>query len=325
MQKKLCEEIDLCVFILSMNRPEFLEQAVKSVLEQNKKPKQIIILDNGSKLAVKKRIRKYLKKNNILWIGSTKQRSPIWNTQRTYNRTKCKYIYIMHDDDRLISNFIEKQISFLENNPRIIAIGCNAYLIDKTGKRIGTLVMDNHRQNKKVFVYNTIFEIIQLYSKGNLIPFSSIVYRTENWNKAKIKKRYGPPSDSVFICDLLDQGSIAFQNLKLYEYRIHEGQATNYVEEKYFERREQYFLERISKEHPLYNDILNNIRKTKTRRNLNNWKWKFIKKKNITNFFSILNIINNSWFIKSEIFYFICDQLVSLINITEKTKIKMKW
>ena len=122
--------LDVTVCILSFNRAAYLREALASVLAQTKAPQDIAIFDNGSQGEVLEAVKGYLEKG-VRWVGSEVTMSAIWNFKRAVADTKSKYVLVMHDDDRLCRDFLEKQIEFLEENHSVVAVACNGYLIDE--------------------------------------------------------------------------------------------------------------------------------------------------------------------------------------------------
>jgi len=311
---------NITVFVLSHNRPQYLPDAIESILNQTKKPREIIILDNGSTNDVKQSIQKYLK-DGVIWVGSDKSNSVFWNIKRTKNRTDSKYIFIMHDDDRLCYNFLEKQIQFLERNPNIISVGCNGYLINNKGNRFGYLVTSKKR--KEIEFYHSIYEIISLYSSGQCIPFPSIVYRTEFWNAIDFKKELGPGTDMVFLCELVKLGIIAYQPTILFQYRMHTNQGSKSLNEDVYKKIENFYKRNCRNNPALYKIILSNISKAKTRRFLDKWKWYLVKKKLIRSLAYLFFIMRKSWFDWHELIFFSIGLIFKFININEQKKKKI--
>ena len=108
--------MDITIGILSYNRAEYLVEALQSVLAQSIKARSIIIYDNGSKNEVFKKIEPFLS-DSIRWYGADGTQNSLWNFSRAVKNVKTKYLMVLHDDDRLLPNFLQIQAEITENYP----------------------------------------------------------------------------------------------------------------------------------------------------------------------------------------------------------------
>lgn len=271
--------LDVSVSILSYNRPQFIREAIESITKQSKKPKEIIIYDNGSDNNVKNAIKHFLN-NNITWKGSNTNHSAHWNIRRAIKNAHSKYLFIMHDDDRLCPTFLDEQIDFLEKHPSCSAIACCGYIIDSNGKRTGILTFLTNTRSVQWF--NSGSSIALYYSSGSFIPFPSILYRSEFVKKIEWRgKEFGKVADVVFLCDLIKIGPIAYQNKKLFEYRFHAGQDSKYFPEKIFRKLEDFYID-LGNASDIKEEIKRNVSKTQTKRNLVRWGKNFLSNGHFT-------------------------------------------
>ncbi|MEI7842809.1 MAG: glycosyltransferase [Gallionellaceae bacterium] len=213
-------EITVC--IMSLNRPEYLCEAVASALAQTALPQSIIIFDNGSESSVLDAVNSYLSKD-VRWIGSEVTHSAFWNFQRAIAEAETEYVLVMHDDDRLCSDFIDKQVAFLDSNPEVGAVSCNSFLINEQGQRNGRTLRSDFI-DAGAELYRCSVDVALRYANDSCIPFSSAVFRTKFVRKVALQEEYGKVADAVFFCDLADTCVVAFQSERLYECRVHPGQ-----------------------------------------------------------------------------------------------------
>jgi len=234
--------VDVTACILSLNRPGYLRDAIDSVLSQTQMPKEVVIFDNGSKSYVLAAVQEYLEKG-VRWQGVDFTRSFIWNFRRAVVQAKSKYVFMMHDDDRLCPDFLEIQIHYLEKNPDVVAVSCNGYLIDDNGNRNGRLIMSNF-EDSQVERYECSGDVAFKYAIDSCIPFSPIIYRTEALKLVDLRDEYGKVCDAVFICDLADIGIVALQSSALYECRMHSEQDSSYFSPEILAKLENFFWTR---------------------------------------------------------------------------------
>jgi glycosyltransferase involved in cell wall biosynthesis len=239
------QALDVTACILSLNRPEYLRDAVASVLAQTHAPKDMVIFDNGSKSDVLTAVEEYLKKG-VRWQGVDVTRTVFWNFRRAVVEAKTKYVFMMHDDDRLCSDFLDKQINFLEKNPDVVAVSCNGYLIDENGIRNGRLLMPDD-DNSEVELYVCSGDVALKYASDSCIPFSPIIYRSEILGHVDLREEYEKVCDAVFLCDIAEVGTVAYQPYALYECRVHAGQDSSYFSPAIMAKLENFFGTRKTK------------------------------------------------------------------------------
>jgi glycosyltransferase involved in cell wall biosynthesis len=225
--------------ILSYNRAEYLCAAIDSILQQTVRPAEILVFDNGSDAMVYERVRPYLDRG-VTWIGADINRSAVWNFRRAIAAAKSEYVFVLHDDDRLCNDFIERQINFLSQNPDVGAVTCNGYLINELGSRTGRLLRHDARKDGVEF-YRSPAAVAIRYASESCLPFSPVVYRTEFVRAGNLREEFGKVVDAVFFCDLAKVGALAYQLRPLYECRVHGAQDSSYFSVVELDRLTDYF------------------------------------------------------------------------------------
>lgn len=225
--------------IMSYNRAEYLCAALDSVLQQTVKPAEILIFDNGSHASVYEKVRPYMNRG-VTWIGTEVNRSAVWNFQRAVATAKSEYLFVLHDDDRLCSDFIEQQINYLSQNPDVGAVTCNGYLINDRGERTGRLLRQDDVA-EEVEIYQSPAAVAIRYASDSCLPFSPVVYRAGFVRTQKLREEYGKVVDAVFFCDLARVGVLAFQMRPLYECRVHTTQDSSYFPAAELDRLTTFF------------------------------------------------------------------------------------
>ena len=257
------------VCITSFNRPTFLCEAIESVIKQSIKPDDIIIFDNGSLPDVYKSVTNKFG-NNINWVGSDYNMPGSLNFQRAINSVNSEFVLLLHDDDRIMEDYIKLQLEQMERDPSIIALSCNGYHIDKNGKRLNTLVLPT-RDNNRFQYFKSSSEVALKYVSNSCIPFSPILYRTISVKNINFREEFGKVCDVVFLCDLADIGTVAINNAILYECRIHSEQDSIFFSNETTERLEIFLLSRFKKnEKKLLNSFNKSLEINYTARHLKN-------------------------------------------------------
>jgi len=259
--------LDVSVLVLSHERPQFLRQAVASVLGQSKLPSTITILDNGSGPDVRQAVADFLAQG-VRWEGSDVTRSGLWNIQRALDRGNSEYLYVMHDDDRLCPSFLETQVKFMEENGRAVAVACGAHKIDSAGKRIGSF---GRGSNDEIRWVNSGAELALLYSRADGPPYPSVVYRTSCARRVRIRPEFGKVTDVVFLCELADVGPIAYRSTELLEYRIHSGQDSAIISDQVLCKLLDFLILESSSNPMMAKMVRRNFQTLQTGRYMSNW------------------------------------------------------
>ncbi|QVL36820.1 glycosyltransferase family 2 protein [Aminirod propionatiphilus] len=232
------------VAILSYNRAAYLAEAVDSLFTQTLPPERILVFDNGSDESVAEAIRPWIESGQVLWRGSETNRGVHWNLARAFSQggegSDC--LFVMHDDDRLCPAFLERQTAFLDENPRVVAVACNAYEIDGEGRRLGSLLHNPKRREAREF-FPDLPSMVRLYTK-TFMAFPSVVYRSDAADAAPVRAEFGQLVDVVLLTELARRGTLAYVNEPLWEYRVHGGQDSSSFRERDWLLLENYYRER---------------------------------------------------------------------------------
>lgn len=250
------------VYILSYNRPQYLREAVQSVLNQKRKADRIVVLDNGSNADVRGAIESEIEQG-VIWVGAEVGHTSFWNHCRVLELATEDLYYLMHDDDRLLPEFLSLQVEFLEKNGDVIASGSNGYLIDSKGMRKRGYA--RYKGEGQVEIYDGSASMAELYSRS-YIPFPSIVYRNGFPQRIGFEEKYGQVGDATFLVRLAGIGKVAFLDRELFEYRVHSGQDSKELREDLYRMKEALLVE-YSKDDVRYSKkIRRRIKENQTRR-----------------------------------------------------------
>lgn len=235
---------DVSVYILSYNRGAFLREALGAVLVQTLSPKEIVVLDNGSKPDVYDSVKDLLGEK-VRWCEGEGSHSALWNFRRAVQLATTKYVVVLHDDDRISEEFLATNLKFLEGHPEVGVVTCNGYSIDARGVRNGDLLRDDVVVSA-VELYKSDTDVALIYAKESCLPFASAVYRNEVLQKVPMRDEFEKVVDAVFFCDLALHTEVAFLGRPLYEFRQHQGQDSSSFPEDAKNRLDEYLWTRTT-------------------------------------------------------------------------------
>lgn len=129
------------VIIPTYKRVDFLERAIKSVLNQTYRNIEIVVVDDNNsdteyRVETSKLMKKYVSYySNIKYIMLDKNSGGCVARNTGLQETTGKYVNFLDDDDIFYPEKIEKQVSKFENSTEPLAVvGCFANIRDNDGK-----------------------------------------------------------------------------------------------------------------------------------------------------------------------------------------------
>ena len=210
------------VAIITYNQKDFLKDAIESVLLQNYEPLQIVVGDDGSidgtHILLLNFQKQYPNKFN-LYLGNS-------NIGVTNNanivQEKCngKYIAWLGGDDLMLPTKIQKQVSFLENNPTYNIVYHNLDVFDSnTGKHLY-----NYNNPKDKYTGDQR----NLIKHGTFNGACSSMYRISAAPIPAFNPALPVASDWLYsVNHLAEGGKIGFIDEVLGRYRRHENNVSN--------------------------------------------------------------------------------------------------
>lgn len=152
------------VILPSYNHEDFVEEAVRSVLDQTFSDLELIVVDDASTdrtadiVAGIQDPRLTLVRNAM-----NRERHP---RNEALRRARGKYIAFQNSDDRWLPEKLEKQLSRLEADPRIVGVFTDIQHIDERGRRRParfsppyTGLVDRHAALRHTFLSGNCFDI----------------------------------------------------------------------------------------------------------------------------------------------------------------------
>jgi len=124
------------VIIPSYNQGMFLEDCIKSVIEQKSLNIKIVVMDGGSTDNSVDIIKKY-QDNIFFWCSCKDEGQSAAINEGVRLLDDCKYICWLNSDDFYYKNGLTELVNFLEENDRYVAAYSKAYFTDEAGNVIG--------------------------------------------------------------------------------------------------------------------------------------------------------------------------------------------
>ncbi len=123
------------IYITNYNYGRYLDNAIKSILDQTYSDYELIIIDDGSNDNSKEIINNYLKNENIYTVFQENRGLNVSNNV-ALSLARGKYIVRLDADDYFAPHAIELMVSELERNSKHALVFPDYYHIDKDGNII---------------------------------------------------------------------------------------------------------------------------------------------------------------------------------------------
>lgn len=210
----------ITVALTTYNRPEYLKNAIESILLQTFTEFEFLILDNGSESETEELIKTYTDRR-IKYVRNKINSRDFVNV--AWDLSNGEYLIITHDDDMMKKDMLEKELAVLNNFHDVIAVSCNNTLIDSFGNVIKekSISIDSPLKIKQ-------FEYSHYHLNKNIyLTFPCVLMRKSFFltNNLKFELNVGPGADTyLWIKANLLPSSYYIIEEPLYYYRIHKEQ-----------------------------------------------------------------------------------------------------
>jgi len=213
----------LTIFVLTYNRAEMLDQALRSILNQSAKGFRVVILDNGSTDHTREVVRSY-ERFGFEYEGTdgAGNRGQLWNFFRAIEKASSKWTMLFHDDDVIHPNYIEYAVHGLESHQN--AVLCCSGNFDGTSppEKWLSIIPD--------YVYGNVHDLANFIYSGLPIAFCSAIYKTECMKRVPIQmKKFGKYSDRPWLLDIASHGNVIIFKSPMIFTRKHPGQDTTNI------------------------------------------------------------------------------------------------
>lgn len=210
---KIQEKAPLVSVVMpAYNVEKYVEEAVRSILDQTFLDFEFIIVDDGSTDRTPEILRSFSDPRiRLLFNEKNEGNYPARN--RGCRLARGKYIAVMDADDVAMPERLEKQVNYLESNPNLVALGSEYSLSSRECK------------NNVPLKYEDIcFSLLKDFSllHPSLMVKSSIFYNLGGYNE-----EYIYASDYDLFCRLALSGEVENLSDILMIYRKHEKQISS--------------------------------------------------------------------------------------------------
>jgi glycosyltransferase involved in cell wall biosynthesis len=156
----------------SYNQGRFLEETIRSVLDQDHEPLEYVVVDDGSTDNSVEIIRRY--EDRLAWWTAQPNAGQVAAINRGFAHTTGEYMAYLNSDDTLLPDAISRLATELDSDPRLLLVYGDAVYTDERSRQTGRL-----RSRE--------FDVVEMVRNcDNHVVQPSTMWRREAW------EQYGP-------------------------------------------------------------------------------------------------------------------------------------
>ena len=233
------EEIKLSVAVPNYNYARFMYQRIYSILSQNYKIHELIILDDKSSDDSKKvmdeiesKIKKYVNVRTIYNKENSGSAFKQW--RKGFEEAKGDYVWIAEADDYCESNLIKNLIKPIKKDKDIRISYADTAFTDAEGNVIITTIKPEIDILKtghwdKSYVNNGLEEIKNYsYLNNTIANVSSCIIKKDDYSEIfEEAGQYKQAGDWIFYVYVIAKGKVAYYDKPINYYRVHGNNVTS--------------------------------------------------------------------------------------------------
>lgn len=259
MQSKLNDSISLSVVIPNYNYEKFLLQRLYSILNQNVKIKEVIVLDDCSKDnsrelidKLEKELKKFINIKKVYNKENSGSAFKQW--QKGFELATSDYVWIAEADDYCDNHLLENLIEPIKKDKDIYISYSDTAFINTNGNVIMKSIVPEI-DIMKTGHWNSDFIDDGIYEYNNysflnctLANVSSAIIKKDNYKKYfELSGKYKQAGDWLFYVNVMRKGKIAYTKKVLNYYRVHGNNVSSTM-------KKEAHLKEIQNIHKYYRD-----------------------------------------------------------------------
>ena len=234
-QKKMLEpSIKVSVIIPNYNYSLYLYQRIYSILSQNYKIYELIILDDAStdnsRVLIDEIVDILKPYMNIKKIYNKKNSGRAFiQWQKGFDEAKGDYVWIAEADDYCNKKFLKTVINPIKKNKEVVISYCDTKFVNSNGNiMLNTISKEIDIQKSKHFDKNYIIDGKEEFNKYTYLNCTianvsgAIIKKMDYSKEFALAINYKQAGDWIFYASIMQNGYIAYNKNSLNYYRVHD-------------------------------------------------------------------------------------------------------
>jgi len=315
------------VIVPAYNHEKYVQGTIQSIIDQSYENIELIIIDDGSNDKTWKRILELKSECDNRFkrtvLKTKKNEGTCLTLNKLLTEAKGDYLFLIASDDLAKPQTIEKEVIFLENNPKYaLCVGDNE-IIDNDGKRCYWDVDRNNLYDKRLAEYITFGNFLRKVRKnvdflsknfgsyfsllkGNYIPNGYMIRKTA-LDDFKFSPE-APLEDWSLMLHLAKKYKFKYLDEVLFSYRWHDNNTIKQIDK----------MIKIGKQTIDYEYIV--LNKLPDKKLLKLYELSLMNAKFLFKFFNILSIYKTKSETERKIIFEVCDHKLFELKFNRKLK-----
>ena len=172
----------LSVVMPNYNHAHYIGEIIEAILSQSFKPKEVIVVDDGSTDNSVDIIQKFVRRDNsIIFLRNEHNMGIFVSLNKALEHVSGDYIYFSAADDKILRGFFEKSMNILSQYPQAGLCSTLSLHIDEKGKNIGLFPTPVVVTKPSYFSQEKVKKLLNLY--GSWFMGNATIYRREAFIK----------------------------------------------------------------------------------------------------------------------------------------------
>ncbi|HEY8240232.1 MAG TPA: glycosyltransferase family 2 protein [Kiritimatiellia bacterium] len=229
--------VRVLIGIPTYKRPQFVMQAVRSVIAQGFDDWQAIVSDNPSPGDIGRRIRadvESLGEPRVSFHQQDTNGGEYGQGRYFFAQARalgCEYLTILHDDDTLEPGYLAAAVEALDRNRDMSYFVCNAHVMNAEGERSDELTLALDRRQQRIGASDGPFDVLSRHMASGFTPICATFFRMsalEDSGFVDPDIEGNVPFENNIFLRLGERGAKAwFDSRRLISFRMHLQQLRN--------------------------------------------------------------------------------------------------
>ena len=204
------------------NGGAYIAESIESVLAQKYKDFRLIVCDNCSTDNTGDIVRSF-DDDRITYVRNERNLGLVGNSNRCLELADGEYISILHHDDVMLPENLERKVALLDEHPKVGFVHSNLSLIDTEGRSVADDIWYEGSRHDYIENGRTIFRnYLDYLSFGASMFIGTVLARKECYDRlGKFSPELPHCSDSEMVMRMLLFYDVACIGTPLVKYRVH--------------------------------------------------------------------------------------------------------
>lgn len=169
------------VGIPTYNRPDYLRETVRSVLDQTLGDFRAVISDNASTPDNAEGVARFVRElddSRVSYYLQPANGMEYGQGRYLFGECREEFFMILHDDDILDPEYLETAVRSLEDHPELAAFVANPRIIDSAGNHSEAMTREYLAEHGRLRYGEGVIDILESVMRCGLPPISGTFFRT---------------------------------------------------------------------------------------------------------------------------------------------------